>query len=376
VSNTSAETEDERPFDDAGVWAAVAMGAIFVGTILLSILMAETLTSAGVDAAFEDPQDPTNPLIYLGLVLAFTALVLLVAKLDLQWIIQAFVLGAVFLTMAYLYWPILGLIPGLAGLPSLILSVGGAGVLTALLFFYPEWYIVDAAGISVAAGATGLFGFSFGIVPALVLLVAFAVYDAIAVYRTEHMLDLADQVMDLRLPVMLVIPKVADYSFVEAQQAQQDQAENDDGDEEHGETEEDDAEAAQGDIEEASTEGGGDPAEAEHGEDAEIEAERDALFMGLGDIVIPGVLVVSSYVFLAPTGAYTPALSSVLGLAPHLFVAMSTLVGATAGFVVLMRGVLKGSPHAGLPALNGGALIGFIVPLLWIYGTSPLVPQF
>jgi presenilin-like A22 family membrane protease len=41
-----------------------------------------------------------------------------------------------------------------------------------------------------------------------------------------------------------------------------------------------------------------------------------------------------------------------------------------------MRSVLKGNPHAGLPALNGGALIGFLIPVLWLFGTAPLIPQF
>lgn len=305
--------------------SAVVMGVIFVGTILLAMVVAEAL-SGEIQPVFEDPDDPTNPLIYLALVVVFTAAILVIAKLGLQKIIQYGILGAVFLTMVFIYEPLMGLVLDVSPTVILGLALGVAGVLTVLLYYYPEWYIVDAVGISVAAGATGWFGISFGLVPALVLLVAFAVYDAIAVYRTKHMLDLADEVMGLRLPIMLVVPKVRGYSFLEGEEM--------------------------------------DPEEEEEG------ADRDALFMGLGDIVIPGVLVVSSMMFLDPLNV------TVLGLKAPMFVALTTLVGATVGFGVLMRGVLKGSPHAGLPALNGGALLGFLIPVLLLYGTAPLIPSF
>jgi presenilin-like A22 family membrane protease len=344
-----AEPRSEPDEDGAELGAAAAMGLIFVGTILLAMFFAELLQGE-VPAAFEDPQDPTNPLLYLGLVIVFTAGILLVAKLGLDSIIQAVVLGAVFLTMVYLYRPLIQLLPGVGFDAAFLSSLALGAALTALLFFYPEWYVVDAAAISVGAGATGLFGFSFGIVPALVLLVAFAVYDAIAVYRTEHMLDLADSIVGLRLPVMLVVPKVADYSFREEIEPDEDP--------------EDPPQSA------------GRAADRPPTPTEDVEPEpggQDALFMGLGDIVIPGVLVVSSSVFLHE---YTPAVDAVAGLAAPTFVALTTLLGATVGFAFLMRSVLEGSPHAGLPALNGGALLGFLGPVLWLYGVAPLVPQF
>jgi len=64
--------------------------------------------------------------------------------------------------------------------------------------------------------AAALFGISFGLLPALLLLSVLAIYDAISVYGTEHMLDLADGVMDLKIPVVLVIPMTLSYSYLEA----------------------------------------------------------------------------------------------------------------------------------------------------------------
>lgn len=323
---TRREDTPEEP-DAADVRAAIFMGVFFVGTILAALVLA-TPFAERVEPVFEDPEDATNSLLYLGIVVVFTIAILLIAKFVGKAVIRYIILGAILFTMVYVFEPFLAhYVPALGTTGALGLALTIALVLTLLLRFYPEWYVVDAVGVSVAAGITAVFGFSFGLFPAIILLLGFAIYDFIAVYRTKHMLDLADAVMDLRLPIMLVVPKVRGYSFLSGERLKKD----------------------------------------------EDDASRDALFMGLGDIVIPGVLVVSAFVFLAEREA---SAASVLGLSPHLFVALSTLLGATAGFALLMWAVLKGKPHAGLPSLNGGAFLGFFSTLAWLYGWGPVTPSF
>jgi presenilin-like A22 family membrane protease len=195
-------------------------------------------------------------------------------------------------------------------------------MLTGALYKYPEWWIIDATGVGVAAGAGAYFGISFGLWPSLALLAGFAIYDAIAVYRTKHMIDLADSVMDLKLPIMLVVPKHRGYSFLRE--------------------------------------------EAKLKEKLAKGQEREALFMGLGDVVIPCVLVVSALRFLPER--------TVAGLPANLVVSLATLVGALAGYALLMTLVAKGKAHAGLPSLNGGAMAGFFLAMLPLYGLAPLLP--
>ncbi|MFQ3320872.1 MAG: presenilin-like A22 family membrane protease, partial [Natronomonas sp.] len=210
---------------------------------------------------------------------------------------------------------------------ALLLGVG--------LLAYPEWYVIDTAGIVMGAGAAGLFGISFGLLPALVLLVILAVYDAISVYGTEHMLTLASGVMSLRLPVVLVVPLSLSYSFLE---------------EEGPETIEDES------AEEAETEGEDDDEEEETPPDA---LDRDAFFIGLGDAVIPTILVASA-AFFRPGNT---ALLDVPGIALTV-PALGAMVGTLLGLLGLMWMVLKGRAHAGLPLLNGGAIAGYLVGTL------------
>jgi presenilin-like A22 family membrane protease len=190
-----------------------------------------------------------------------------------------------------------------------------AALLSVLLFKYPEWYLVDLIGIFVAAGVTALLGVSIALLPLIVLLILFAVYDAISVYKTKHMVSLADKVMEFKLPVLLVVPKKRGYSFIQQKGLKK---QLDDGE------------------------------------------EREAMFIGLGDIIIPGTLVISSFTFL-------PIETGWLGFGTNLWVAILTLVGILAGFSVLMQYVLKGNPQAGLPLLNTGAILGFVVSYILVY---------
>jgi len=114
--------------------------------------------------------------------------------------------------------------------------------------------------------------------------------------------------MDLKLPVLLVIPKIRGYSLLKETKRLKEKL-----------------------------------------KDGE---ERDAFFMGLGDIVMPGILVAAVY-HQIPEG---------------FLLAIGTIIGILIGFAILMTFVLKGKPQAGLPCLCGGAIIGYIVSSLILFG--------
>ena len=81
------------------------------------------------------------------------------------------------------------------------------------------------------------------------------------------------------------------------------------------------------------------------------------MFMGLGDIVIPSLLVISASSFIDHGGIF-------FGLRAGLWVALGTIIGIMGGFIILMHFVNKGRPQAGLPLLNSGAIIGYLLSYL------------
>ena len=285
------------------IFPIIIMGFFFVFIHGLALLVIGPFEAAGMQA-FEDSGDPMNLVIFFVIIIAMTLTILLIAKYWKKQLIQFIILGAVGYTSFYVFWPLLALIT--PGWWPLILSVTFALILTITLFKYPEWYVIDACGVIVGAGAIAIFGISLDISLVLILLIILAIYDAISVYKTKHMIDLADTVMDLKLPVLLVVPKIRKYSLLKETKSLKEKLKDDE--------------------------------------------ERDAFFMGLGDIVMPGILVAATY-------------HNISGGFP---IAIGVILGTLAGFMLLMTFVIKGKPQAGLPCLCGGAILGYLISsYLW-----------
>jgi Uncharacterized protein conserved in archaea len=216
---------------------------------------------------------------------------------------------------------------------TVILSILFALALTVLIHKYPEWYIIDITGLMIAIGICTLLGISLSYMPIIILMVGLLIYDFIAVYKTKHMITLAHGMMDLKLPILFVIPKKWNYSFIK-----------DDFSEETEQADEKSEEKDKTDLALESAEG------------EEQKKKSDALFMGLGDAVIPTLLVISSNHFLEHDGVIA---------IPSLY----AMIGTWVGFAALMYLVSKGKPQAGLPFLNTGAIVGFVIGVI-VSGTA------
>src|SRR6266699_1491930 len=306
--------------------SVAAMAALLVGSQIAAIALSPIFAGAGFQA-FQSPQDVTNTVIYLVMILAFTAVILGLVRYKRQNLAKYVIMASIFITLAFiLLLPLFyaldyatgGTADGvLLGNVATVLAFAIAAGLVYLLVKFPEWYVVDAIGITTAAGVTAILGISFGTLPAILLLIALAFYDAWAVYRTKHMITLADELTSQRLPILLVIPKKAGYSFRQQKSLKE--------------------QVASGE-------------------------EREAMFVGLGDLIIPGILSVSAFTFLSPSGG------DFIGIPSNEWIAIATVVGSLLGFLFLTRFVLKGKPQAGLPLVNGGAVLGFLIANVLAYG--------
>lgn len=270
--------------------------AVEIGAVLLAL----PLQGAGIKA-FEDPGSAANPVFFIAILLGFTAFMLLLIRFGKKnWI--GIIIGlSIFFTFIYIFSAIANLF--LSGeLPVLgaALALSAAAIL--VLYKFPEWYVIDSLGILIAAGAASIFGISLEIVPVIILLVILAVYDAISVYKTRHMITLAEGVIDLKTPILFVIPKRRDYSFIK------------------------------------------------EGIGTLGEGERGAFVMGMGDLIMPSILVVSANVFISGPRIW-------LFTVP----ALGAIIGSIGGMIVLLHFVSQGKPQAGLPPINSGTITGFLL---------------
>ncbi|MFB6267162.1 MAG: presenilin family intramembrane aspartyl protease PSH, partial [Halodesulfurarchaeum sp.] len=197
----------------AAVAVAGAM-AFFLVVQLGALALVEPFKAAGYQQV-ENPQNPANSLFYIAILLVATGGMLLLFRFDRTRVLRLFLILTSGLISGYVFSVLVPPLPIPGAYGQTLLTAGGVGAVILGLFVYPEWWVIDGTGLLVAMGAAALFGISFGILPAILLLGGLAIYDAVSVYGTEHMLTLASGVMELRVPVLIVIPTTWDYSFLE-----------------------------------------------------------------------------------------------------------------------------------------------------------------
>jgi presenilin-like A22 family membrane protease len=274
----------------------------FVVIVQILALAVTPAISASGSRVFDDPSSPSNPFSYMLLILAFTAVLLLAIKRNKGWIISVFIQISIATSIYYLAAafmpPVYALLPTTAAL--------------LLIRYYPEWYVIDLLGIAVCAGISSLFGISMTTLPALILLVILAVYDAISVYKTHHMVSLAEGVIKMKAPLLFVVPRSRGYSFRKDQSL----------------------------FADADNRGEGGPGMG--------RSKRGAYFLGLGDAIIPTILVISANTSL-PAGGFSGVNLPALG----------AMIGTILGFLLLMS-TSRDRPQAGLPFLNSGVILGFL----------------
>ena len=364
--------------------AAVAVVGIFV-LVQLGALAFVELTPESLQET-EDGGSPGLSIAFFVGMLVATGIMLVALSYGGASLLRGFILlASIYISFFALSVLVPDVVrPTVAGETVPVLALGGSLGLGLLLYAYPEWYVIDTAGVVMGIGAAGLFGVNFGILPAVVLLSVLAVYDAVSVYGTEHMLTLASGVMDMQVPVVFVVPLSLSYSFLDTEPP--DSVESDEegtGPAHATEQEMDTGEPTEnregpaltaGELAELGPEGVADlDPETVAALDSEVlealdegtrealreaGSDREALFIGLGDAIIPTVLVASAAFFLD-----TDPVVHLLGV-PATLPALTAMAGTLLGLGVLLWLVTEGRAHAGLPLLNGGAIGGYLLGAL------------
>ena len=288
----------ERKFPVSLAYAGMIL--LMAATNVFALLLINPMQNAGL-FAFEDPESIVNVVYFLFLMLVVTAVMLILIRKKIRVIISVILAISLAMVIYYVAFALLSpFIPNIAAhITGAVIGIGGI----LLLKFYPEWFVIDAVGLITSAGCAAIFGISLSPLPVVVLLILLVVYDYVSVHKTKHMLTLADGVMQQKMPIMFLVPKKLKYSYAREGFAIQDKKE-----------------------------------------------ERGAYMLGLGDVIFPGVLVVSAQVFCDGLNVFGLALPS-----------LGALAGAVFGMILLAIPMRSGKPQPGLPLINGCAIVGFII---------------
>jgi presenilin-like A22 family membrane protease len=284
------------------------MLVILIAVQLLAIAITQPIKE-GIDSG-ETPQPLNNPsssdisndiIIFVIVIMTYTALLILTIKSRNAWLLNGLILLSMGICIFYVLMIYLLEMLGVASTPlnALITTVA----ILLLMKTYPRWYVIDMICILICAGISTIYGLSMNIHTAIFFLIVMAVYDVISVYKTRHMELLAQAMIKIKAPLIFVLPRTKSKSHSPGKH--NDSAQSDDG------------------------------------------KMAQPFFLGLGDAIIPTMLVVS---------AYNPNSGSFMGPLPVL----GAMLGTYLGFIILMT-ALSDRMHAGLPFLNGGAILGYLL---------------
>jgi len=248
------------------------MVVIFSLVGLIALIFSPSYESANV-RVFENPSDPTNSIIYFIAIIAFTAIVLILAKSEK--VLKLLMYALLILSAFYVFYPFFG-----------VLSILISPLILLALIKKPNNLTINISAFILACGITAMFGISLEPFPVILLMIILAIYDLVAVYKTKHMINLAESIVNLKLPLLFIIP-----------------------------------------------------------------SNDKPTMLGVGDVVIPNILTVSAQTFVNSQkffGIKLPALTTLMG-------------GALGLLVLLILAERFKRAHAGLPFINTGAILGFLL---------------
>ena len=335
-------------------WKSMAgMAAMFTFSILYAVFILPVYNYDAYRGFGESGTTKTEFIfLELGIIFLFTILIIWLARKGFQALIKGFIFFALGYSLLIALSPILSIVFEIFSVENSdleillfnILSLFSTILLMYVLYKFPEWYVVNTVGVLVGSGVIVMIGIAFVPVLIIIFMILAAIYDHWAVNKSKHMLELADTMIDLKLPVLLVSPKEAGYSLIDNKDSEMKKQ-----------------------VEELN-----------HEKPVKLmknKPKRDALFMGLGDVIFPGILVISSITFLPEIGPvvidFWGGNTTPIYLGP-LLVGMGTLIGGLIGYAALMTQVARGNPQAGLPLLNGGSILGYLISGIFALGLDNL----
>ncbi len=270
--------------------------ALFILSSLLSLYLGSNLI--GIPGIEEESNQITVifVLYYIVFIVLFTFIIIYAVKKHAK--IMKAVFTVIIIYMIFVVSSIISAVVSTNLIEYYIIIIAMTGIFAYALLFKNEWYVTDAAGFIMIAGAAAILGILLKTYIALVLLVVFAVYDYISVYKTKHMVSLAKAAVDNQFPLMFMLPS---DSHLEMNNLKFDN-----------------------------------------------RGSSNVIMLGFGDMAIPEIFIVSA---------------SVYNYNHFILFAGLTIAGAIAALLFLFY-FNHGKPAPGLPYINSGVIMGFLIALL------------
>lgn len=156
----------------------------------------------GTTIVNEDPDSVDNSIGLIGIIMASTLAIILILRFGPDWVIivilKAIESLALFVTALIVLMP--------TGMADEVILVFAAALIIGRLILSKNILLRNISSMIAAAGAGSLIGASLGVIPLIVFMVLLGIYDFIAVFKTKHMVELADGITKNNLAFTFAMP--------------------------------------------------------------------------------------------------------------------------------------------------------------------------
>ncbi|MFH1545541.1 MAG: presenilin family intramembrane aspartyl protease [archaeon] len=160
----------------------------------------------------DNPEDPINSLGLIVYILVFTGILLLIIKFLNRFVGILFKLLeaiVIFGTSQIVLYSVLALtLPSEFKLPLMGLEILFIAILLVIirLVYRKNILFRNITSVIATAGAGALIGITLGLLPVVLFVIALAIYDLIAVFKTKHMVTLAKAITSKNLSFTFALP--------------------------------------------------------------------------------------------------------------------------------------------------------------------------
>lgn len=150
----------------------------------------------------ENPEDVQNSFGIVGYILVFTLVLLAIIKFAPEWLKDLLFRLFEALATVFASWVVF-----IAILVNDLVALAVAVLLVVVRNVWRRMILLrNFAAIVTTAGAGSFLGFALGVFPVIVLLVLLSIYDFIAVFKTKHMVTLANAMTKKNLSFTYALP--------------------------------------------------------------------------------------------------------------------------------------------------------------------------
>ncbi|MBD3390141.1 hypothetical protein GF415_04300 [Candidatus Micrarchaeota archaeon] len=172
-----------------------------------SYIIEDAKTNQYVDTLMMVETGPSSLVYFVFAVICGALLFILLHRLHISLLFTLLELAVISTTSSIFFYSLINPVL-LSTLDSMVFAILGGMMFSVIKQLFPS--LKNLAAMVSSAGAGAVFGFTFGFITSLVFLFILAIYDYISVFKTKHMITMANEIVERDMAFTISAEKIVE----------------------------------------------------------------------------------------------------------------------------------------------------------------------